>query len=552
MLGFLKTNLLILIIILILFSYLGIKAFDENGWDGWGFGSAQTLMSSEYWAKNGFIKNYLLFIPYQYSELVQYFDRPEFRNRSTETLNGELSRARRTHYIHYPPLYLFPYAIMAKLGIESRATFRVFSLLVSLAGFLFFYLFIKSISNKTVAALASIYYGFSVTFLNYADSVSTQPLTIFFTFLILVLSILAGHNFENRKIYQRYNLSIWLLYLGLSLSSYDATFFIFAWLILYDAIVLKKFLWRKWLFWTSAPILGFALQIIQNTWYLGWADAMRDIYVSYTGRALGSLKNFILGLIMPFVSMTSIKTVFIFKKTVVALISAAAILGILWKFRQKIGLDSNYFRIVLILAIAAIIQPFFINITGWWPYQGVLTAPFWGLLVGVSTIFIINVLKKKELNIYKTFSFWVLAAAVLILWSTQFYSTFVYAKDWPNNRPDQKVIDFSKEIQKINPGKEKMAFMFVPDNPIWKSQFPTFNITYYFGMPKLDYANDKDLLADFWWLRNVSEYPFYSFIISENKTDVEKIRRELIAKNLKNISSIMEMQGQYVIIVGSK
>ncbi len=319
---------------------------------------------------------------------------------------------------------------------------------------------------------------------------------------------------------------------------------------MYDAIVLKKFLWRKWLFWALAPILGFTLQIIQNTWYLGWTDAMRDIYVSYTGRAIGSLKNFILGLIMPFVSMTSIKTIFIFKKTVVALLSATVIWGILWKFKQRIGLNSNYFKIIFVLAAAAVIQPFFINITGLWPYQGVLTAPFWGLLIGAPSVFIINALKKKELNIYKTLSFWILAAALLIFWSAQFYSTFVYVKDWPNNRPDQKVIDFGKEIQKINPGKEKIAFMFVPDNPIWKSQFPTFNITYYFGMPKLDYANDKDLLVDFWWLRNVSEYPFYSFIISENKTDVEKIRRELVAKNLKNISPIMEIQGLYLFTVG--
>jgi len=60
MTGFLKNNLIILIIILILALYLGIKALNPDGWDGWGFGSAQTLMSSQYWAKDGFIKNYFL------------------------------------------------------------------------------------------------------------------------------------------------------------------------------------------------------------------------------------------------------------------------------------------------------------------------------------------------------------------------------------------------------------------------------------------------------------------------------------------------------------
>ncbi|MFH1990309.1 MAG: hypothetical protein ABIJ19_00410, partial [Patescibacteria group bacterium] len=179
-LSFLKSNLPILIIILILGSYLGIKAMDENGWDGWGFGSAQVLMSSQYWAKDGFTKNYFLFIPQPYSRLTKHFDSAEFRNQPIETYNGELARDRRLYYTHYPPLFLFPYAIMAKLGIESRAMFRIFSLLISLAAFFLFYLFIKLISTRTIAIIASIYYGFSVMFLNYADSIATQPFTIFF------------------------------------------------------------------------------------------------------------------------------------------------------------------------------------------------------------------------------------------------------------------------------------------------------------------------------------------------------------------------------------
>jgi len=550
MTGFLKNNLIILIIILILALYLGIKALNPDGWDGWGFGSAQTLMSSQYWAKDGFIKNYFLFIPSPHSKLVQYLDFPEFRNRPIETLGGALNR-NHIYYTHYPPLYLFPYAIMTKLGIESRATFRVFSLLVSLAGFLFFYLFIKSISNKTIAIIASIYYGFSVTFLNYADSISTQPFTIFFTFLILLLSILAGRNFENRKIYGRYNLIILLAYFTLALSSYDTTFFVFAWLVLYDALILKKFLWRKWLFFALAPILGFTLQIIQNAWYLGWADAMRDIYVSYTGRAIGSLKNFILGLITPFVSMTSLKTIFIFKKTVVALIGAAVIFGTLWKFRQRIGLNHDYFKIIVVLAGAAVIQPFFLNVTGWWPYQGVLTAAFWGLLIGAASLYslqniaVLKYLKEKTLFI-------ILIAVISGIWFVRFYDTSNYIKDWPNNKPSEKIIEFSKEIKNFYPEEEKIALRIYPKNPIWKSQFPTFSFEYYLGMPKIDFANTKDLLMDFWWLRNRSEYPFYSFIIAENKSDVEKIRQELMTKNLKNISSIMEVQDQYLFTVGPK
>ena len=483
MLGFLKTNLPILIIILILFFYLGIKALDENSWDGWGFGSAQTLMSSQYWARDGFIKNYFLFIPSPYSKLTPYLDFPEFRNRPINTSNGELARDRRLYYTHYPPLYLFPYAIMAKLGIESRATFRVFSLLVSLAGFLFFYLFIKSISNKTVAAFASIYYGFSVTFLNYADSVSIQPWTVLFTFLILYLSIRAWKSFNVPEKYKEHNLYIWFAYLALSLSSYDATFFIFAYLILFDIFVLKKLLWKKWLIFASAPILGFALQVIQNTWYLGWQNMINDFYRYYAERAIDNAKNFMIGIAAPLVSMTGIKTLYFFKKTFIALGSAVLIIGLLWKLRTKSNTDSDFFKIIGVLTVAAATQPFFLNVTGWWPYQGVLTAPFWGLLIGAASASLLQYIAVLK-HLKEKMWFIILFLVIFGFWFVRFYDTLGYIKNWPNNRPDQKVIEFSKEIKKFYPDEEKLAFRIYPKNPIWKSQFPVFNFEYYLGMPK--------------------------------------------------------------------
>ena len=152
MISFLKNNFTILIIILILFLYLGIKAFDKNGWDGWGFGSAQTLMTVDYWVKDGFAKNYFLFIAVPYSQLTRYLDESEFRNRPIDTADGALARDRRLYYTHYPPLYIVPYALLGKIGIESRALFRIFSLLISLVGLLFFYLFIKSISTPLEVA----------------------------------------------------------------------------------------------------------------------------------------------------------------------------------------------------------------------------------------------------------------------------------------------------------------------------------------------------------------------------------------------------------------
>lgn len=553
---FIKQNILILALILTLGLYLGIKSFN-NGWDGWGFGSAQTLMSSEYWARDGFAKNYFLFIPSPYSKLTKYLDESEFRNRNIDDFSGALKR-HRIYYTHYPPLYLIPYALLTKLGIESREIFRIFSILISLSALFLFYLFIKSITNKAVATVASVYYGFSVTFLNYADSISIQPWTILFTFLILNLSIFAWRNIDNQKKYQRYNFYIWFVYLALALSSYDATFYVFAYLILFDILILKKFIWQRWLFFASAPILGFVLQVNQNIWYLGWKDAWHDIYISYTGRALGLVKNFILGTITPFVSITGIKTFYIFKKTFLALSSAFLIFTILKYFHNfnyggilKLQINPHFFKIIIALAIAAFIQPFFINVTGLWPYQGVLTAAFWSLLIGMASTLLLQYIAVLKYSGERTW-FIILFLIVLGLWFVRFYDTLKYVKDWPNNRPAQEVIEFSREIKTLYPNGEKIAFRIIPKNPIWKSQFPVFNMEYYMGMPTIDFANTTDLVTDFEWLNKRSEYLYYSFIISENKTEVENLLNE-IKKTLPNrVSEIRDIEGQYLFTVGPK
>lgn len=552
MINIIKNNLPILIIILILFSYLGVKAFNPDGWDGWTFPTAQVLMSNQYWVRDGLIKHYFLFIAYPYSKLIYYLDEPEFRNRMIDDFGGALKR-NRIYYTHYPPGYLIPFALIEKIGITQRSLLRIFALLISLSGLAIFYWFIKSFSNKIVAAIASVYYGFSVIFLNFADSIQTPPWSALFMFLIMALNVLAWRNFANQKKYSYYNSIIWFTYLVLSLLSYDATFFVFAYLILFDVLIQKKFLWRRWLLFASAPVLGFSLQILQNIWYLGWHDMWQDFYNAYKARQIGTLKNFILGIITPFVSMTGVKTIYFFKKTVVVLGSAMLIIGILWKLRSKINLNFNFFRIVFVLAGAAIAQPFFINITGWWPYQGVLTAPFWGLLIGTSSLLIVETFKQKFfLGRKEKNAIIILSVIVLGFWAYQFFNTWTYIKDWPNNMPPKQVVEFGKTIQTFFPDKEKMAFRILPKNPIWKSQFPTFSFEYYLGMPKVDFANTHDLLVDFWWFRNISEYPFYSFIISENKSDVEKIRQKLITENIKGVSQITEIQDQYLFTVDPK
>jgi len=553
MINFLKTNLLILIIILILCSYLGIKAFDENGWDGWGFGSAETLMSINYWAKDGFAKNYFLYLPRPYSKLIHYFDAPNpNRNNQTEILKNNLNdngKFYSSYYTHYPSGYLIPYALMAKMGVSQRAIFRIFSILISLLGLTFLYRFIKSVSDKSVAIISLIYYGFSATFLNYADSISVQPLTYLFTYLILFLSILTLSNPDKSK---KYNAAIWFSYLVLSVSSYDTTVFIFAWLVGLDIIISRKFLWKKWFIFASAPILGFALQILQNAYYLGWPEMIKDFSRTYFTRQTeyGSLRNFVLGLSTPFAAITGLHLPHAFQRIGITLFSAASILAIFWHLKERAMLSSKYFKILFILVLASVIQPLFINITGLWEYQGSLTAPFWGLLIGAASVFTVSAF--KQAHNYKSkekILFGILIAFITGLWSVQFYNTWYYVKDWPNNKPDSRVIEYAKIIRAVESGKERIVFRTFSKNTIYASIFPTFNLEYYINIPTMDFFNNEELISNFWRLQNISQYPFYSIITGE-KNDVEKIHKK-ISVDLKNkgVGVIKPVRDHYLFVV---
>ncbi len=149
MINIIKRNIPILIIILIVSSYLGIKALDKTGWDGWGFGSAPVLMTVRYWNRDGWIKHYLLYIPQGYSKTAaKYLDEPELRH---------LTPAGRFYYTHYPPGFIFPFALLGELGFEQRFWFRWLAILISLGGLILFYklffknfLILKRFLNKSI------------------------------------------------------------------------------------------------------------------------------------------------------------------------------------------------------------------------------------------------------------------------------------------------------------------------------------------------------------------------------------------------------------------
>src|SRR3989344_1786690 len=174
-----------------------------------------------------------------------------------------------------------------KLGVEKRFLLRFLEILFSLGVLAILYWIFLKISNRLVATLGIFYYGTSTLFLDYADTLANQPIDELLRFSIIALSI-ASLNFQKK--YFKY--LIWLLYFVLSLSSYDSTFFIFAWLVGIDILFNKKINWRLWIFWASAPVLAFAIQLLQNTLYLGWHNMLLDLYGAFKVQMVGSRSNF--------------------------------------------------------------------------------------------------------------------------------------------------------------------------------------------------------------------------------------------------------------------
>lgn len=265
-------------LVVLLTVYLGLKTLPEDGWSGWGEQSAQTLLSIEHWAQDGFLENKLLFVPVGYSKVARYLDDPSLRHHARGTVTGYLI-GKRLYYTHYPSGYMIPFALLRKAGVTERYAFRLLGLSFSIAALFLMYVFFNRISDSTVAFFGALYYGLSTMFLDFADSLANQPIDDLLRFAVLAVSVSAYGRAEARG---SRVLVIWFLFLALSLSSCDSTLFIFAWLIGLDIAAWLSdreaaLPWKRWLFYLSAPVIAFSAQMLQNWWYLGWEDLFLDL-----------------------------------------------------------------------------------------------------------------------------------------------------------------------------------------------------------------------------------------------------------------------------------
>lgn len=524
-----KKYLPILLLILIFGLYLSIKALPENSWDGWRVGSAQILLSNKHWVEDGFFKNYFLFLPQGYSKTVRYFDDQELRQHARGITTGGLI-GKRLYYTHYPSGYLLPTALLMKLGVEKLFWFRFLEILFSLVALTIIYWILLTISDKLTAFFGVSYYGISTLFLDYAGTLANQPIDELLRFAIIALSIAV---FKNQKRY--FNYLIWILYFILSVSSYDSTFFIFAWLVGLDLIILRKTNFKKWLFWASAPILAFGIQIFQNLLYLGWHDMLLDFYGAFKTALVGSRKDFFIShlqrLFDPFGWFFGVKWY------LGILISALGIIAL--KFIKKYSPDyfhssnngSKILRYLIIGFLAILFH--FLFFPSLFFYQGRLVAVFTALLIGsLTAISIKEIIKLPKSNTTIQRCIVVLGIFVFISvpWFIQANRTYAYLKQWPNNVWPVEKIEFDKKIKNVVSGDKVIFQMFGPEqNFSGVDRYPmaASEDEYYVDAPILGFTDTNDLIRDFNYLKKRSEFPFNTIMITDQKETTEKIRQKL-------------------------
>lgn len=528
-----KKHFAFIILIFIIGAYLTIKAIPENSWDGWRVGSAQALLSNKQWVNDGFFKNYLLFLPQGYSKVISYFDDIELRQHAHGIATGGFI-GKRLYYTHYPSGYLLPTALLMKLDIEERIWFRFLEILFSLGALTIIYWIFLAISNRLVAILGILYYALSVLFLDYADTLANQPIDELLRFSIVALSI-AALNYQKKY----FNYLIWILYFSLAFSSYDSTFFIFAWLIGLDLIIARKIEWKKWVFWTSAPILAFAIQLFQNSLYLGWHNMLLDLYGTFKVQMVGSRTGFLAThfrrLMEPFGWFFSVKW---YLGILISILGIAAV-----KFLKKYWPNEITFNIrFLYLGFVAVFFHF-LFFPSLFFYQARIISIFGGLLVGSLTAYFLKIIRQNNFipqlqlantSIQRCIIVLGIFILVLGLWLIQGKRTYDYVKKWPNNTWSIESISFDKKIKNLVSGDKVIFQILRLDRGVADSdRYPmaASEDEYYTGSPILGFTNTNDLVRDFNYLKKRSEFPFNTIIITDQNEIIQEIRQKLKTKN---------------------
>lgn len=586
-------NLLFVIFLAIVATFLIVWSLPENIMD---LGSSQTLLAARYFARDGFFKHYFLQLPSGYGKIAQYFDEPELQQHALGTINGFLI-GKKLYYTHYPNFYIIPTVLMMKLGIENLFLLRLLPIILSLLSLVFLYVFIKLVSNnKYIALIAALYFGVSQVFLVSAKQLYFIPMENMLRFLILMLSIFAINHIKSTavspRITRRYILSIWVVYFLLALTTFNSTFFIFAYLAGLSVICLYKLPFSHKIrtafllivFWASAPVLGSVLQMIQNVAYLGWHNTLLDIYGAFNFGGNGTNLGFIArieALIRPFISMSGLYNFYLltaplgiqkikryFFPLITPLIYVLPFLTVLAvatvvKLKKITGYALFSLKIPALLVIAVLAQGLLLPIVSFQDNTGPIAAPIIGIILGpVVWMLFLAFAKFRSLGALSRILTIVMSVIILSLFAVQIV-LISSSRFGPNSAPlSDNDIAFTKTMQKIADG-EKAVFMIntvdtqLPEEEL-KKRFALINPKayllgyrnweYYFDMPLLNFTKTIYLIEDLLYLKKRAEFPFTAIITSDNLELIDELYDKLSLKQL-SLTPIKNLENRYFFLV---
>ncbi len=158
-------------------------------------------------------------------------------------------------------------------------------------------------------------------------------------------------------------------------------------------------------------------------------------------------------------------------------------------------------------------------------------APFMSLLIASSTVLIFCFFKnfrkyKTELNKFYLVLFAVFIVLAGAFWFFQAKRTYCYIQNQASYTAPKSLIGFPQSLGKISDGKDSVVFR-LDDNNMEPYRYPQISpvVEYYIGMPVLSFKNADDLVYDYKWLKNRSEFPFIAIILVNDQKEKAAIER---------------------------
>jgi len=263
-------------------------------------------------------------------------------------------------YTHYPPLTEnFNGLLRMIFRTDSIYLFRAISLLFSFFNILFWYLFIKKISNSyLVVFLSTIFYISNPLFIFGIDSLHESCYSDFFRSLIIFIFLIMIKSAGKKRKYILFLL--WILLVLESLSTFEYIVYLSLFFILFREFFKDRgvSLSRKEIFvLLSAPVFAFLLHFFQNIWYFEdfWRafEDLRDIFITRISKSRDAPPmDFIIWL--RYVILRNFSLVFMFNFFILIL---CAFFSYLLYHKLSLGLkeEINYlFRLWIIFGICGI------------------------------------------------------------------------------------------------------------------------------------------------------------------------------------------------------